>query len=120
MSPRETCPSACRSAKLTAYVAGSLSIVFFALIVPSIMAAFPVMGLTEFSVWISFTQAWAVVMAIIVILAPPAEEIARVVRQCRKSRNMELQVVRNAHPECNNLVVKETSNHSNAEAPVKV
>nr|WGU51206.1 DUR3-like urea transporter subtype A1 [Theodoxus fluviatilis] len=109
-----------RSAKLTAYVAGPISIAFFALIIPAIMSAFPVMGHTEFSFWLSFTQVWAVVMAIIVIIAPPAEEIARVVSQFRKSRDPGLQVVKNAHSECNNIIVKESSNHSNLNPPASV
>ena len=75
-----------RKAKITAYIGGACSIVLMALIIPGIMASFSVLDGTQFSVWVGFTQAWAVIMAIVVIVAPPAEEITRIVKQYRKNK----------------------------------
>ncbi|KAL8616992.1 hypothetical protein ACOMHN_014163 [Nucella lapillus] len=87
--------AAFRSAKLTAYIGGACSIGLFAVVIPGIMASFPVMDQTQFSMWLYFNQIWAVVMAIIVIIAPPAEEVLRVIRQCKKNRGLETKVLQN-------------------------
>ncbi|KAK3100009.1 hypothetical protein FSP39_013434, partial [Pinctada imbricata] len=75
-----------RKAKLTAYIGGACSITLMAVIIPGIMASFTVLDGTQFSVWVGFTQAWAVIMAIVVIVAPPTEEISRIVKQYRKNK----------------------------------
>ena len=75
-----------RKAKLTAYIGGGCSIALFAIVIPGIMASFPVMSQTQFSVWVIFTQVWAVVMAMIVIIAPPFEEIRRIMKQFKENK----------------------------------
>ncbi|KAJ8298157.1 hypothetical protein KUTeg_024688 [Tegillarca granosa] len=75
-----------RKAKLTAYIGGACCIILFAVIIPGIMATVSVMNEMQFTVWVGFTQAWAVVMALIVIIAPPAEEIMRIRKQWRQNR----------------------------------
>ncbi|WAQ99645.1 hypothetical protein MAR_024018 [Mya arenaria] len=74
-----------RKAKLTAYIGGAICIVAFAVVIPGIMAMFPKMDLTQFSFWIWGTQIFAVIMAVIVIVAPMAEEIHKIMKEYRKS-----------------------------------
>lgn len=82
----EQMSSTFRKAKITAYIGGSCSIVLVAFIIPGIMASFPTMNETQFEVWVGFTQAWAVIMALVVIIAPPAEEITMIVKQYRANQ----------------------------------
>ncbi|XP_046575766.1 urea-proton symporter DUR3-like [Haliotis rubra] len=112
--------SAFKSAKTTAYIAGSCAIALFALVIPCIMASFPNMDFTQFSMWVTFTQIWAIVMAIIVIIAPPAEEISRIVKQCRKNKGMDTQVIKSPIPECNELIVKDNNIVGNSDQPTHV
>ena len=74
-----------RRAKLVAYIGGAVCIVAFAVVIPGIMAMFPKMDLTQFSFWIWGTQIFAVVMALIVIIAPMFEEIRKIMKEYRKS-----------------------------------
>ena len=108
--------SAFRSAKLTAYIGGACSIGLFAFLIPGIMASFPIMDQTQFSMWLYFNQAWAVVMALIVIIAPPAEEVLRVIRQCRRNRRMETKVIKNNDTEANEMIVKDGDHMTSSDA----
>lgn len=74
-----------QQAKLIAYVGGAVCIVAFAVVIPGIMAMFPKMDLIQFSFWIWGTQIFAVVMAVIVIVAPMAEEIYKIMKEYKKS-----------------------------------
>ncbi|XP_021364375.1 uncharacterized protein LOC110457422 isoform X2 [Mizuhopecten yessoensis] len=75
-----------RKAKITAYVCGGLSICLVTFVIPGIMASFPVLNETQFEIWVGLTQAWAVVMGAIAIVAPPVEEILNIRKQYRKNR----------------------------------
>lgn len=109
-----------RTAKLTAYVGGACSIGLFAVIIPGIMASFPVMDETQFSMWLYFNQIWAVVMAMIVIIAPPAEEVMRIIHQCKRNRNFQTKVTENSH-DVTELVVKDGEHMGNSDVtPVHV
>ncbi|KAK6172351.1 hypothetical protein SNE40_016024 [Patella caerulea] len=117
----EQMSKAFRTAKLTAYAAGICCIMLFAVIIPGIMASFPLMDQTQFSMWLTFTQGWAVVMAIIVIVAPPTEEIMRIVKQCRKNQGLSNQLIKSPIPEHNEMTV--TTNDyllGNNETPTHV
>ncbi|ESO89504.1 hypothetical protein LOTGIDRAFT_165098 [Lottia gigantea] len=117
----EQMSKAFRTAKLTAWIAGGCSILLFAVIIPGIMASFPLMDQTQFSMWLTFTQGWAVLMAVIVIVAPPTEEIMRIVKQCRKNRGMTSQLLKGPIPEHNEMTVKTTDYLlSNNETPTHV
>ncbi|XP_070198051.1 uncharacterized protein [Littorina saxatilis] len=108
--------SAFRSAKLTAYIGGACSIGLFAVLIPGIMASFPIMDQTQFSMWLYFNQAWAVVMALIVIIAPPAEEVMRVYKQCKRNRGLETKVIKNNDTEVNELIVKDGDHMTSSDA----
>ncbi|PVD34810.1 hypothetical protein C0Q70_06088 [Pomacea canaliculata] len=103
-----------RTAKYTAYIGGACAIGLFAVVIPGIMASFPVMDETQFSMWLYFNQTWAVVMAIIVIIAPPAEEVVRIIRQCRRNRGIETMVAKGDR-ETNELVVKDVDHLGNSD-----
>ncbi|KAK3575937.1 hypothetical protein CHS0354_001140 [Potamilus streckersoni] len=75
-----------RKAKLSAYIGGACCISLFSLVIPGIMASYPVMDKTQFTVWVGFSQVWALIMALIVIIAPPSEEVLKIIRQYRKSK----------------------------------
>ncbi|GAB1598295.1 urea-proton symporter DUR3-like, partial [Argonauta hians] len=79
-----------RTAKLTAYIGGTLCIFIFSVLVPGIMASFSVMSSTQFRIWVIFTQGWVIVMAIIVIFLPPFEEVTKMVRQYKLNKDISL------------------------------
>ncbi|BFZ24298.1 hypothetical protein BsWGS_27337 [Bradybaena similaris] len=126
--------TAFKNAKLTAYIAGGSSIFLFAVVIPSVMAAYPVLNLTGFEMWLTFTQAWAITMAIIVVVLPPTEEISRIVKQCRKNRAPPQGITKNglakeakgntalvqSHsvPEAHELVVKDGGDYSCSNSDV--
>lgn len=83
----EQMASTFRKAKLVAYVGGATCIIVFAIIFPGIMAIFPKMDLTQFSFWIWGTQLFAVIMALIVVIAPMSEEIYKIMKEYKKSSN---------------------------------
>ena len=83
----EQMASTFRKAKLVAYVGGATCIIIFAIIFPGIMAMFPKMDLTQFSFWIWGTQIFAVIMALIVVIAPMSEEIYKIMKEYKKSSN---------------------------------
>lgn len=105
-----------RKAKLTAYIGGSISIIVFAIIIPSIMASFSVMSKTQFNVWVWFTQIWAVVMAVIVIVAPPFEEISRIIKQCKVNRSKQREA--NGLMEERNEIMLKTNDSMTSNQPV--
>lgn len=74
-----------RKAKMLAYIGGAVCIVVFAVIIPGIMAVFEKMDLAQFSFWIWGTQIFAVVMAVIVIVAPLAEEVRKIMTEYKKT-----------------------------------
>lgn len=74
-----------RKAKILAYIGGAACIVVFAIIIPGIMAMFEKMDLAQFSFWIWSTQVFAVVMAVIVVVAPLAEEVRKIMKEYKKS-----------------------------------
>lgn len=95
-----------RKAKMIAYIGGGCSIVLMAIVIPGIiMASYSVMSEGQFSAWVGFTQAWAVLMAIVVIIAPPAEEISRIVKQYRKNK----ETVIGANEAVDDLLLKEVN-----------
>ena len=74
-----------RKAQLVAYFGGAACIVVFALIFPGIMAMFPKMDLAQFSFWIWGTQLFAVIMGLIVVIAPVSEEVYKIRKEYKKS-----------------------------------
>ena len=74
-----------RKAQLVAYFGGAACIVVFAVIFPGIMAMFPKMDLGQFSFWIWGTQLFAVIMGLIVIIAPVSEEVYKIMKEYKKS-----------------------------------
>ena len=74
-----------KKAKMLAYVGGAVCITVFAVIIPGIMAIFEKMDLTQFSFWIWGTQIFAVVMAVIVIVAPLTEEVHKIMKEYKKT-----------------------------------
>lgn len=100
-----------KKAKLTAYIGGFSSIFLFAILIPGIMATFSVMNETQFQVWVWFTQGWAVVMAIIVIVAPPFEEIRRIMKQYRKNKERRREANGHLHDRIimNEVILKDKS-----------
>ena len=81
----EQMASTFRKAKLVAYIGGATCITLFAIIFPGIMAMFPKMDLTQFSFWIWGTQIFAVIMALIVVIAPVSEEVYKIMKEYRKT-----------------------------------
>ncbi|XP_069130648.1 uncharacterized protein [Argopecten irradians] len=73
-------------AKFIAYVSGGGCIILFAIVIPGIMASFPVLGETQFKAWMILTQAWAVLMGIVATVAPPIEEFMKIRKQRRKNK----------------------------------
>ena len=74
-----------RKAKFVAYICGATCIKLFAIIFPGIMTMFPKMDLTQFSFWIWGTQIFAVIMALIVVIAPVSEEVYKIMKEYRKT-----------------------------------
>ncbi|XP_052076798.1 uncharacterized protein LOC127714803 [Mytilus californianus] len=111
-----------RKAKITAYVGGFCSIFLFAILIPGIMATFTVMSETQFKVWVWFTQGWAVVMAVIVIVAPPFEEIRRIVKQYRKNKERRQESNGNINDKIvmNEVIFKDKSHTDSNSVPTKV
>nr|KAG5711633.1 hypothetical protein BaRGS_016815 [Batillaria attramentaria] len=70
-----------RSAKLLAYIGGAVSIVLFIIVIPGVMASLHVMSDTQFQVWVTSLQVWCFLMALVVILVAPVEEIITIARQ---------------------------------------
>lgn len=110
-----------KKAKMIAYIGGGCSIGLMALVIPGIiMASYTVMSEGQFSAWVWFTQAWAVVMAIVVIVAPPAEEISRIVKQYRKNKEALL----DANEAADDVLLKEVNhkefNHDPKQPVAKV
>ncbi|XP_076468357.1 uncharacterized protein LOC143299112 [Babylonia areolata] len=103
--------AAFRSAKLTAYIGGPCCIGFFAVLLPAILSSVPTLDTDQFTAWLLFNQAWAVLMALIVVLAPPAEEILRIVRQCRRNHGLETGAISN-NVRVTELVVKDVDHHA--------
>lgn len=118
----EQMSSTFRKAKLTAYIGGFCSIFLFAILIPGIMATFSVMNEMQFKVWVWFTQGWAVVMAVIVIVAPPFEEIRRIMKQYRKNKERRREANGNINDSIimNEIVLKDKSFVDNNTAPTKV
>lgn len=117
----EQMSSTFKKAKMVAYIGGGCSIALMALVIPGIiMASYTVMSEGQFSAWVWFTQAWAVVMAIVVIVAPPAEEISRIVKQYRKNKEALL----NANEAADDVLLKEVNhkelNHDPTQPVAKV
>ena len=118
----EQMSSTFRKAKLTAYIGGFCSIFLFAILIPGIMATFSVMNEMQFKVWVWFTQGWAVVMAVIVIVAPPFEEIRRIMKQYRKNKERRREANGNINDSIimNEIVLKDKTFVDNNTAPTKV
>jgi Na+/proline symporter len=72
-----------RTAKLTAYIGGAISLVLFIVIIPGSMASLHVLGKSEFRTWVIILQGWAFLMAAVVIVVVPVEEILVIFRQIR-------------------------------------
>ncbi|CAL1534467.1 unnamed protein product [Lymnaea stagnalis] len=72
-----------RTAKLTAYIGGAISLVIFIIIIPGSMASLHVLEKEEFRAWVIILQAWAFIMAGVVIIVAPVEEIIVIFRQIR-------------------------------------
>ncbi|XP_069130647.1 uncharacterized protein [Argopecten irradians] len=78
--------AAFRKAKITAYVGGSVCIILVTFIIPGVMATFPVLDEIEFEIWVGLTQAWAILMGLIAIVAPPVEEFLRIRKQYLRNK----------------------------------
>ena len=104
-----------QKAKMTAYIGGGCSIALMAVVIPGIiMASYTVMSGGQFSAWVWFTQVWAVLMAIVVIVAPPAEEISRILKQYRKNKEALL----GANEAADDVLLKEV-NHKEFHDPTQ-
>lgn len=112
--------TAFRSAKITAYIAGSVAILVVAVVIPGIMASMPVLSKSQFAGWVTFTQMWAVLMAIVVIIAPPFEEISIIVKQVRKNRGGNMNEEKVIQDESNAIMLKGTEYTDTNPAPANV
>ncbi|CAG5125292.1 unnamed protein product [Candidula unifasciata] len=72
-----------RTAKLTAYIGGAISLVIFIVVIPGSMASMHVLEKTEFRSWVVTLQVWAFLMAAVVIIVAPVEEILVIFQQIR-------------------------------------
>ena len=103
-----------RKAKLTAYIGGAGCITLFALIIPGIMATFPQMDQTQFSFWIWGTQIFAVVMGLIVIIAPVTEEINKIMTEYRKSTRQ----MNGGYGHMDAIILEKVDGESDGKTPV--
>ncbi|XP_059152783.1 uncharacterized protein LOC131938670 [Physella acuta] len=72
-----------RTAKLTAYIGGAISLLIFIVVIPGSMASLHVLDKVEFRTWVVILQIWTFVMAAVVIIVAPVEEIIVIFRQIR-------------------------------------
>ncbi|KAH9519869.1 hypothetical protein Btru_071108 [Bulinus truncatus] len=72
-----------RTAKLTAYIGGAISLLIFIVVIPGSMASMHVLGKEQFRAWVLALQLWAFIMAAVVIVVAPVEEIIVIFRQIR-------------------------------------
>ncbi|XP_071088112.1 uncharacterized protein [Haliotis cracherodii] len=72
-----------RKAKLTAYVGGAVSLTLFIVILPSVMSALHVLTSSQFRAYLMTLQFWCFLMAAIVVIVAPMEEVILVVKHIR-------------------------------------
>ncbi|XP_046575767.1 uncharacterized protein LOC124283788 [Haliotis rubra] len=99
-----------RKAKLTAYVGGAVSLTLFIVILPSVMAALHVLTSSQFRAYLMTLQIWCFLMAAVVVVVAPLEEVMLIVKHIRgreKTENKSLINGGNRKPEGNE--VRETT-----------
>ncbi|KAK3751241.1 hypothetical protein RRG08_023998 [Elysia crispata] len=74
-----------RTAKLVAYIGGTISLTLFVVVIPGIMATLHVLSETEFEVWVVALQLWALTMALVVVVVTPVEEVLTIIRQIKSN-----------------------------------
>lgn len=75
-----------RKAKITAIVGSAFCLSLFVLIIPGVMASLRVLSAAEFSSYVTSMHVWCFVMAIIVIIVTPVEELATIWREVKNRK----------------------------------
>lgn len=77
-----------RRAKLTAVIGCVLFLLLFVFIIPGTMAALHVLSSEEFKSFIMCLQMWTFIMAAVIVLLVPVEEVYNIVKQLRRKSDM--------------------------------
>lgn len=77
-----------RSAKITAIVGSTCAILLLVVVVPGAMASLHVLSASQFRAWFTTLQVWCAVMAVVVIIVTPAEELRSVCERIMSNRRM--------------------------------
>lgn len=77
-----------RTAKIVAYVGGLVGIIVIFAIIPGVMATLHVMDRSAFYGWVYFTHAFAFIIGVVVVFAPPAEELLGILKRMRMNKRV--------------------------------
>ena len=75
-----------RKAKVTAIAGSTFGLVLFVLLIPGVMASLRVLSMVEFEAWVMTMHIWCFVMAAIVILVTPMEEVRAIWREMKRRK----------------------------------
>nr|ARQ84970.1 DUR3-like urea-proton symporter [Tridacna squamosa] len=75
-----------RKAKIVAVVGGTLSLILFLIVIPSIVLSIEVLTLEQFQIWIRTFQYWCFGATILVVFLPPVEEVMQIRNKLRQNR----------------------------------
>lgn len=70
-----------KKAKIVAVVGGTFIIILFIVIIPSVMSSLHVLSFDQFLVWTKSLHVWCFIMAIVVIIFAPIEEVMQIGKQ---------------------------------------
>ena len=75
-----------RKAKIVAVVGGTLSLILFLIVIPSVVLSIEVLTLEQFRIWIRTFQYWCFGATILVVFLPPIEEVMQIRQKLRQNR----------------------------------
>ena len=72
-----------KPAKIVSYVFGGTFLVIFVVIIPSVMTSLKILSFDDFHVWTMSLHVWCFIMATIIAVLTPVEEILQIIAALR-------------------------------------
>nr|KAG5702158.1 hypothetical protein BaRGS_010424 [Batillaria attramentaria] len=79
-----------RKAKVAAIVGSVCCLLLFIILIPGVMASMHVLTRSEFGAWVTTMHVWCFVMAVVVIVVTPAEEVVAICKELKQRREKKI------------------------------
>lgn len=90
-----------RNARFLAIFGGLFSLCVFGIVIPSSVLTMDILSSSQYNTWVTVCQVWVMIAAAFAILVPPVEEVAKIVKDYRDSKQKKHKYIKKSQDKTN-------------------